>query len=297
MTFYFSNTADQDPTNVNNWWDDIGGTGTNGNTPSGGDDCIIESSQTCSTSNFSYNSLTVDGTLTLNETGKTVLTVGASGVVTDNYQLITTNNGTVVTNSSTGTVTDNYGTVTSNVPGATVSYNYGIVSTNNGSISNRPSGGSTTIEYEAVSIQGGYTVFHLYASDSNIINNGTITNLHGTIGPNYGIVTDVISTGTIVLNASIVTSNHGTINFNSSGTVVDNYASIYENSGTVTTNHSLGTVHDNNFGGIITNQNGTVRIGTITGGTGNLAAAAATNLASHTAGANVTLPSGNTTWW
>jgi hypothetical protein len=280
MPLYFSNTADQDPNNANNWWDGIGGTGTNGIPPSGSDNCIIEAGQTCSTSNFIYSSLTVEGTLTLNDSGKTVASV--SGAVTDNYGTISSNVGTIVTNAVGGTVGDNYGVVT---------YNYG-------GISNRQSGGSTTNEYEIASIPSGYTVFSLVASDSGIINNGTITNLNNVIGTNNGTIVDIGNTGQLDNNAGGVTANHGSISFNSgSGTVTTNYGQVYENSGTVTTNHSSGTVTNNNYTGTIANQNGTLRIGNVTGGSGNLAAASTTNLSSQAAGANVTLPTGNTTWW
>jgi hypothetical protein len=298
MPLYFSNTADQDPNNANNWWDGVGGTGTNGTPPSGSDDCIIEAGQTCSTSNFAYLSLTVDGTLTSNDSGKTVASVSGIGVVTDNYGTISSNVGTIGTNASTGVVTSNTGTVTTNAAGGTVGDNYGVVTYNNGGISNRQSGGSTTYEYEIGSNPAGYTVFSLLASDSGIINNGTITNLNSAIGTNNGTIVDIGNTGQLDNNAGGVTANHGSITLNSgSGTVTTNYGQVYENSGTVTTNHSSGTVTNNNYTGTIANQNGTLRIGNVTGGSGNLAAASTTNLSSQTAGANVTLPTGNTTWW
>jgi hypothetical protein len=297
MTLYFSNTTDQDPNNANNWWDGVGGTGTNGTPPSGSDDCIIEAGQICSTSNFVYLSLTVDGTLTLNDANKTVASVSGIGVVTDNYGTISSNVGTIVTGNY-GIISSNAGTVVTNAVGGTVGDNYGVVTYNNGGISNRQAGGSTTYEYEISSIPSGYTVFSLLASDSGIINYGTITNLNSAIGTNAGTIVDIGSIGQLDSNAGGVTANHGSISLNgSSGTVTTNYGQVYENSGTVTTNHSSGTVTNNNYSGTIANQNGTLRIGNVTGGSGSLVAASTTNLSSQTAGANVTLPTGNTTWW
>lgn len=165
MNLYFQDTdTDNDGTNSNNWWDTIDEAGTNGYTPSGSDDCFINTGISVNDDSFSRASLT----------------------------------------------------------------NNGIV--------------------QSVA--------------------GTVTTNNGTIGPNFGTVT---------------TNNSG-------GVVTENY-------GTVTTNNSGGIVV-NIYPGKITTNDGTCRIGTVTGGTGNLAAFAATDLSSHTAGTNVTLPSGaSLTWW
>ena len=258
MNLYFSNTSDQDPTNANNWWDGTGGTGANGYTPTGSDDCFIDASQTCNDSNFTYGSLTVNGTLTTNTSGKVVVTNNAN--IGDNYGTVTTNNGTIGSNQS----------------GATVVINSAV-------ISSRISGGTTTTEYEAVDIPSGYTVVNLYAGITN--NYGIIGTLVGvTVENNHGTITTVNSTSTVSYNFSSIVTNNGQVSRNYSG-------------GTITTNSATGTVYDNMWGAIITTNNGTLRIGTVTGGTGNIRANATTNLANHTAGTNVTLPSGNTTWW
>ncbi len=140
MNLYFIEIADQDPTNLSNWFEDSSGNTPASGPPTSGDDCYIQSG-TCSSDSFAYNSLTVNG--------------GASLLI---------NNGTVT-------------------------YNYGTVTTNNGTITN-----------------------HIY-------------------------------------------------------------------------------------GAIITHQNGTLRIGTVTGGNGNISANETTNLSSQTAGTNVTLPSSALNWW
>lgn len=103
----------------------------------------------------------------------------------------------------------------------------------------------------------------------------------------FGAVTNSV---TVVSGANLTDNASGTVTTNNNG-------NITTNSGAVTTNTSGGVVSNNLYGGVITNQNGTLRIGTVTGGTGSIAAAAATNLASQTAGTNVTFPSGNTSWW
>lgn len=246
MDLYFSNTVDQDPTNSSNWWDGTGGSGTNGYTPTTSDDCYIDAGQTCSTSNFDFLTLTVNGTLTDNVSGKTA--------------------------------NANYGTITTNSSGATVSSNYGVVGTNNGNITNRNSGGSTTNEYEAVTVPSGYTVTNLYASIDT--NNGTISN--------------VTSSVSVSNNNSLITTNNGTVGANGSQ-ITTNNGVVNSNVWNIVTNSSSGTVGANT--GTITTNNGTVYIGTITGGSGNLGASATTNLSSHTAGINVTLPTTPINWW
>ena len=169
MNLYFQDTDnDQDPTNFNNWWDTADVSGTNGYTPSGVDDCIINSGVTCTSDDFSRGTLVVNGTLTTNN----------------------------------NTVTTNYGTVNSN--------------------------------------------------------NGTVT------------------------------TNYGTVNSNN-GTVNANYNTININYGTVSTNVSGGTVFNHLYGATIINQNGTLKIGTVTGGTGNMTSNGSTDLSSQTAGINVVL--------
>lgn len=248
--FYFNGNFDSDPTNGANWWDLPGGGGGGGTcynaTPTGTDDCFIDAGVTCSTSAFSYQSLTVDGNL---------ITSAATYTVTTNNGTISTNNGTVGTNN--GTVIDNTGTITT-----------------------RASGGVTTNEYETVDVPTGYNVTNLYA---NISTNA------GTIG--------YVTSGYLVdVNSTLVTTvaSGATVNTNN-GTITSNLGSVETNVGTVTTNETIGYVTANL--GVVTSNLGTVRIGTITNGTGNLAASGTTNLSSHTSGANVTLPSGNTTWW
>ena len=260
MPLYFSDTAaNQDPTDPLNWWTGAGATGSNGNTPSVSDDCTIDPGHICSSSSFDYNSLVVQGTLTSNPGGKTVLECASGGTITTNAGTVTTNNGTIDDNQS-------------------------VVVTNNNIITTRTAGGSTTNEYQAADIPANYTVTNLNVGIS--VNDGIIGTLAAgyNIGNNNGPITTVSATASVSGNYSTITSN--------SGTIVTNFST-----GTITTNQASGIVQNNQYGAVITSNLGTVRIGTITGGTGALAANAATNLASHTAGTNVTLPSGNTTWW
>ena len=217
MNLYFSNTVDQDPTNSSNWWDGTGGTGTNGYTPTTSDDCFIDPGQTCSTSNFNFSTITVDGILTDNVNGKTV----------------SVNNGTVTTNSMGGVVVDNNG----------------VVGTNSGNITNRNSGGSTTSEYEAATVPSGYTVTNLYVNIDN--NNGTISNVtsSGSVSYNNSLITT--NNGYVGINSSTITTNNSSVSSNASSIVTNSSSGIVgANTGTITTNN--GTV----FIGTITGGSG-----------------------------------------
>lgn len=293
--YFYDSAADQDPFNTNNWWDNSGGSGTNGYTPSSSDDCYIDAGQTCSTSNFSYSTLYVNGVLSNNVSSKTV-TNNSSGVVTSNSGTVSDNYGTVTDNESGAFVSANFGTVTNNKNGATITSNqagatvtdnqsgslivdnYGNVVTNNGTISTRYNGGSTVNEYQIADIPAGYTVTNLYVSIDN----------------NYGTIATVHSGCTLTYNGGVVTINSGSITSNF-GTVTSNDSIVSTNTATIVTNSSSGSVYANS--GTISTNNGTCRIGVIGGGTGNLSATSATNLSSHTAGTNVTFPTTPINWW
>lgn len=132
-----------------------------------------------------------------------------------------------------------------------------------------PASGDTA--YISSGICSGFT----FSCDAIYVGAGT------TLSTNTGIVTG---------NNGTITDNNGLIETNASGGIVTN------NSGTVTTNASGGSILANS--GTITTNSGDIQIGIITGGSGTLSAAATTNLASHAAGTNVTLPSGSgLTWW
>jgi len=258
MNLFFSDTdSDQNPANVNNWWDGTGRTGSNGYTPTVYDVCEIDPSQTCSTSNFDFFSLKVYGTLTNNVSGKVILEVVAGGTVTTNLGTITTNSGTVADNQW-------------------------LVGVNYGAITTRTSGGTTTSEFQAADIPSGYTV--TYLSTSIDTNSGTIGEIQSSriVTTNYGGITT--NNGYVDANYSTIAHNYNAVNVNHPGA-------------TITTNESTGNVADHRATATIGNNLGNVRLGTITTGSGTLSAANVTNLSSHTAGANVTLPSGNTTWW
>ena len=267
--YYFDDTdSDQDPSNGANWWDMAGGSGGGGTcynaVPGMYDDCFIDSGKTCSSSIFNWGTLTVSagGILTVN----------------DNTPAVLLNAGTIFTNSNT--VTTNTGTIIIN--NGTIGDNQFVVVTNNNIITTRTANGSTTNEYQAADIPSGYTATILYAAIYN--NYGQIGTLMGgyDVSTNYGGITTIASGGSVGYNV---------------GTISNNYGTVSSNGGTITINQAIGYVTNNLFGALITSNLGTVRIGTITGGTGSIAANAATNLSSHTAGTNVTLPSGNTTWW
>lgn len=173
---------------------------------------------------------------------------------------------------------------------------------------------SITIENGATVSSTGDTIASVsgYVGDNNgnilvVANGGYVANSNGTIdvvqaggavNTNAGSTND--NRGNIAANLGTVSANNGggnvanisggTVVVNYSGGTVTNYAG-----GTVQTNNSGGTVHQ--YGGSILTNNGTAVIGTIQGGTGTIAAPSATNLASHTAGANVTLPAGAFTSW
>ena len=260
MNLYFSDTnTNQDPFDTGNWWTGAGATGTNSNTPSVSDDCTIDPGHTCSSSGFDYSSLVVQCTLTSNGGGKIVLECASGGTITTNSGTVTTNNGTIGDNQS-------------------------VVVTNSNIITTRTAGGSTTNEYQSVDIPANYTVTNLNTGIS--VNDGIIGTLAAgyNVGNNNGSITTVSATASVSVNYGTITSNSGTVTTNIS-------------TGIITTNQASGIVQNHLYGTVITSNLGTVRICTINGGTGSIAAFAATNLASHTAGTNVTLPSGNTTWW
>ena len=173
-----------------------------------------------------------------------------------------------VLSTNTVTVASNSGTITTN-SGGTVVDNSGTISTNSGTIST---------------------------------NSGTITTNNGTITTNSGTVTTNASGGVVSLHSGAMTTNSGTVTVNNN-TITTNASGgvVTTNNSTITTNASGGIVTNNVYGsGVVTTNDGVIRLGTITGGAGQLAASAATNLENHTAGTNVTLPSGgggSLVWW
>lgn len=247
-TYYFQDTnSDQDPSNSSNWWDTEDQSGSAGYTPTASDDCYIIAGVTCASDNFSHQTLTNLGTLTVcdnsvDSNSGTIITNNGTVIINGSYAIVTLNNGTVETN---------YGTVTANANIITYSYGDGVVTSNTGTITN---------------------------------NDGTVTtnSSGGYIGSSTGEVTTNAG-GAIIINndlSGIITTNDGTVN--------NNYATITTNNGIVT---------NNIYTGIIVNQNGTLGIGRVSGGTGTIVANGATDLSNQTAGANVTFPSGSITWW
>lgn len=337
MDLYFHATSNADGSDATNWWTTVDLSGSNGNTPSMSDACYIVSGVTCSTDNFSRQFLYVDGTLESNNgdvtsvNGSGYLTNNL-GVVTTNYGTIAYNYGTVSTNS--GNITNQvdafyFAETTDTSPSNTDNWFVNAGLTINASILplvTKPAYIQTGIcstdnfSRSALYVNATLTtnngvVTEVGIGSSITDNNGTITANLGTVSTNFATVTE--NGGTIELNPGIVTTNTATIVTNSSGgvvttnssggTVTDNNgtittnnsgATVTRNSGVITTNSSGGIVTNNIFGGVITTNSGTLKIGTVVGGTGSIVAFAATNLSNHTAGANVTLPSGGSlSWW
>lgn len=138
---------------------------------------------------------------------------------------------------------------------------------------------------DAVDVRSGATLTNLYSGQTLASNQGIVTSNAGSISTNA-------SGGVVTTNYGSLTTNSGTVTTNASGGIVTTNAV----DGTITTNASGGTVTYNI--GTVTTNNGNVRIGRIVGGSGTLSAVAATDLSGHTAGANVTLPSGGgLVWW
>ena len=335
MDLYFLGSSSSDGSDPNNWWNTPDFSGGNNYTPSISDDCYIVGGVTCSSDNFSRNFLYVQGTLDMNN--GTVTSVTSGGLLVNNLGAVQYNEGTVSFNYGTvsggsGSVTNQVDTfyfVETVSTDPSILSNWFVdaglsVTASILPVASKPAEIHTgncandsfaysqlTVADTAVltlSDNGIYRVYGTVTVSNGTIdlvafgavvdeNTGTVTTNSGTVAINNGTITN--NSGACSSNTSVITYNTGTIAANY-GTVANNDAGgvVTTNYATITTNSVGGTVTNNLYGAVITTNSGTVRIGTISGGAGTIAASATTNLANHTAGTNVTLPSGGSlSWW